>query len=309
MEHEKVDREFRIMRALKDHTDFPVPTPYVLCEDPAVLETSFYIMSFVPGRIFSDPRLPSIPASQRGAYWSEATRTLARLHATDFRAIGLGSYGKQGGYYARNVRSWARLERQQAQVRDVDTGEVVGSLERIDEQVNWFEKNEVEDRVCVFHGDFKFDNLVFHETEPRIVAVLDRELSTIGHPLADLAHFTQSFYWPYPYGFVNAPPDFDLAGIPSIEAVQREYVETLARLVPQDSKLKMEWPIEGWDYAVAFGMFRRAVIAQGIHARLFKRQANSTFAAQRIVMKKVYNDIVLHYVDQSKPQTASQPKL
>lgn len=163
----QVDREFRIMKALKP-TGFPVPNVLCFCADESVLGTPFFIMDFVEGRIFSDPRLPKVPPAERRAYWEAAVKTLAALHRIDFKKIGLENYGKNSGYYERSLNSFMKLHDQQAVVKDKDTGVPVGSFDRIEDMRKWFSKNMPEDRATIFHGDYKFDNFIFHPTEPRV---------------------------------------------------------------------------------------------------------------------------------------------
>lgn len=153
-----MDREFRVLKALADSgEDFPSPKPYVYCADSSVISTPFYVMEWIgPGRIFqADPTIPEArDAGERRAMWVEALRTMAKLHKIDYKKIGLSGFGKDSGYYQRNIQNWARLSRQQARVKNLDDGREVGDAYRLDDQVAWFEKNIIEDEACIFHGDF-----------------------------------------------------------------------------------------------------------------------------------------------------------
>ncbi|CAM9259746.1 unnamed protein product [Ectocarpus sp. 12 AP-2014] len=183
-----VEREFRILRALRldPASDVPVPRPLLLCEDPAVIGTPFYVMEFVQGRIFSDAALPGLAPAERAAAYESAAETLARLHHVDFVRAGLGRFGRgEGGYLGRQVATLERVAAKQA--------EDAGLIEGFDDIVRDLREliasgSVVQDRVTIVHGDFRIDNLVFHPAEPRVIAVLDWELSTLGHPLADLAN-------------------------------------------------------------------------------------------------------------------------
>ncbi|CAM9529151.1 unnamed protein product [Ectocarpus sp. 8 AP-2014] len=183
-----VEREFRILRALRldPASDVPVPRPLLLCEDPTVIGTPFYVMEFVQGRIFSDAALPGLAPAERAAAYESAAETLARLHHVDFVRAGLGGFGRgEGGYLGRQVATLERVAAKQA--------EDAGPIEGFDGVVRDLREliasgSVVQDRVAIVHGDFRIDNLVFHPAEPRVIAVLDWELSTLGHPLADLAN-------------------------------------------------------------------------------------------------------------------------
>lgn len=170
----KVEREFRIMHAL-ERTDVAVPKTHCLCEDESVIGTAFYIMEFLDGRIFEDFAMPSVGAADRSAMWRDAVRTLARLHAVDRHEVGLDSFGRAGGFYGRQARTWTTICASQEAVRDVDTGEAVGRLPHFDEMVRLFmdERLQPRDRTTLVHGDYKIDNLVFHRTEPRVIGILE----------------------------------------------------------------------------------------------------------------------------------------
>jgi aminoglycoside phosphotransferase (APT) family kinase protein len=172
----KVEREHRIIAALGS-SPYPVPVPkaYVLCEDPNIIGTPFYVMSFLDGRIIQDPAMPGLPASERRALWSEAVRTLALLHSVDPDGVGLGNFGRRSGFYNRQVRTWSTICAAQAATKDVDTGEPVGALPHFEEMMRFFadERRQPADRGTLIHGDYKIDNLVFHKTEPRVIGILE----------------------------------------------------------------------------------------------------------------------------------------
>ncbi|KAI1496564.1 aminoglycoside phosphotransferase-like protein [Biscogniauxia marginata] len=293
----KVEREYRIIAALSRHpTGVPVPRALCLCEDPSVVGTPFYIMSFVAGRIIEDPAMPdaSSPA-ERAALWRAAVTTLARLHAVDAVHVGLGSLGGSGGssngrsgFYERQLRTWRGICGAQAATRDADTGEPVGAIPHFDALLGFFGDGgggarPPRDRAALIHGDYKIDNLVFHETEPRVVGILDWEMSTVGHPLSDLANLMQPFYSAEMLTWGNdgkgssatkaitSSPAFlpgATPGLPTPETVLRWYAEAAGTWDPA--------PEIGW--AVAFGAFRLAAICQGIAARVATRQASSESA-------------------------------
>ncbi|KAI0597910.1 aminoglycoside phosphotransferase-like protein [Biscogniauxia sp. FL1348] len=303
----KVEREYRIIAALSRHgTGVPVPRALCLCEDPSVVGTPFYIMSFVGGRIIEDPAMPGVSSpDERAALWHAAVSTLARLHAVDPEAVGLGSFGgggggggggvgehqKKGGFYARQLRTWRGICDAQAATRDADTGAPVGPLPHFEPLLEFFgdAARRPRDRAALIHGDYKIDNLVFHATEPRVVGILDWEMSTVGHPLSDLANLMQPFYsaemltWGEEaaggHGGGNASSSTSIIthpgflpgatpGLPDADTVLRWYAEAAGTWDPR--------PEMGW--AVAFSTFRLSAICQGIAARVAARQASSESA-------------------------------
>ncbi len=200
-----VDREFRVIGALH-RTGFPVARPLCLCEDPAVIGTMFYIMSYVPGRNFWDPSLPGMSPLQRAAIYDEMNRVLVRLHTLDFAAAGLGDYGKPGNYFARQIGRWSK------QYRASET-ERIESMEKL---LAWLPANiPPGDETTLVHGDYRIDNMIFHAHEPKVAAVVDWELSTLGHPLADLSYHVM--LWRVEAGEIRGLRGLDLPalGIPT----------------------------------------------------------------------------------------------
>uniref|UniRef100_A0A3B3TCR7 Acyl-CoA dehydrogenase family, member 11 n=1 Tax=Paramormyrops kingsleyae TaxID=1676925 RepID=A0A3B3TCR7_9TELE len=191
----KVDREYRVQKALFE-TGFPVPEPLLFCADQSVIGTEFYVMEHVQGRIFRDIRLPGLSVAEQVALYVAAAEVLAKLHSLDLAALGLGDYGRGPGYCKRQVSTWTKQYRASSH-RDVP------AMDRLsDWLMNNLPTNDSE--VTLVHGDFRLDNLVFHPTEARVLAVLDWELSTTGQPLADLAYFLMPFYWPSHFSILDS---------------------------------------------------------------------------------------------------------
>jgi len=255
-----VDREFKVIRALHG-VGFPVARPYALCEDEGVIGTMFYVMDCVEGRVLWDQALPGMQAAERGAIWDELNRVIALLHGIDYRAVGLADFGKPGNYIARQVDRWTK------QYRASETRRI----EAMDRLIEWLPKNiPPGDETTVVHGDFRLDNTIFHPTEPRILAVLDWELSTLGHPLADFAYHCMS--WRIPPGQFRgiAGLDFAALGIPTERAYVERYCQRTGRAAIDAST---------WDYYTAYNLFRLAAILQGIAKRAIDGTAASAHAA------------------------------
>jgi len=253
----QVDREFAAMKALGP-TDVPVPKVRLLCEDDAVIGTAFYVMDFVPGRILMDASLPALSPDERTALYDNFSLTLATLHSVDYRAVGLESFGREGDYIARQLGRFTR------QYRAAETERIAEMEALIDALPSCVPPNR---RTAIVHGDFKLGNMMVHPDEPHIVAVLDWELATIGDPLADLAF--SAFAWHRSTG-ARAPlqglgPE---SGIPS----ERDYVLQYCRRTGRDG-------IEGWNFYLAFGLFRLASIMQGVYRRVLSGTVASDFAA------------------------------
>ncbi|KAJ1990706.1 hypothetical protein GGI25_001032 [Coemansia spiralis] len=264
-----VEREFRVLDALGRHTSVPVPRVYALCEDSSIVGTPFYLMEFLDGRILADVRLPEIAPCERHRYWDALVDVLAKLHKVDFREIGLGDYGKQGGYYDRQLRSLAHVAEAQGAAADTN-GVRVGELQRLGQLKQWFARNACPDETTIVHGDFKMDNVVWHPQEPAIIGILDWELSTLGNPRTDLANMLQPLLVPFASGDILQ----GLRGAPAEECAPSE-AHLLGRYC---SLMGRRYPLDGWEYAKVFGLFRNAVIQQGVAARVAKGQASSSFA-------------------------------
>jgi len=257
-----VDREHRIMTALAS-TGVPVPRTYGLCEDEGVIGSAFFVMDFVDGRIWWDGTLPGMQPRQRREIYEEMNRVIAALHKVDYAAVGLGDYGKPGNYFERQVARWTK----QYRASETET------IEAMDRLIDWLPANiPPGDETTIVHGDFRLDNTIFHPTEPRIIAVLDWELSTLGHPLADFAYHCMSWHIEQggPFrGLGNI--DHAAFGIPTESEYVAMYCRRMGR-APIDPR--------AWNFYLAYNLFRAAGITQGIMKRVQEGTAASLFAVE-----------------------------
>ena len=255
-----VDREYRVMTALGG-TTVPVPPTCLLCDDPGVIGTPFFVMGCVVGRVFRQPHLPGVSAADRALIYEHMAEVLAVLHRVDPGSIGLGDYGKPGNYFSRQIARWGQ------QYVTAKTGEIVA----MDRLMEWLPAHiPAGDEVSIVHGDYRVENLIVHPTEPRIVAVVDWELSTLGHPLADVAYNCLTYHLPpEALGLVEQESE-DREGMPS----EAEYVATYCRYAGRTG-------IPEWNFYLAFSMFRLASILQGVYARGLQGNAASEHALQR----------------------------
>ncbi|MCP1470338.1 aminoglycoside phosphotransferase (APT) family kinase protein [Sphingobium sp. OAS761] len=255
-----VEREYRVTDALKD-TDVPVARPFALCEDASIVGTPFFVMDYARGRNFWDARLPDQSPVERAAIYDEMNRVLAALHAVDPVAVGLETYGRPGNYFARQVARWTK------QYRATET-QRIEAMERL---IDWLPANDPGlEASRIVHGDFRNDNMIFAPDAPRIVAVLDWELSTLGHPLADLAQHVMA--WRVPREGYRGLSDANLRalGIPSEADYVRRYGERSGAGAIDPNH---------WRYALTFAMFRNAGIRQGVYRRAIDGNASSEAAA------------------------------
>lgn len=253
-----VEREARVMDALAK-AGFPVPRVHGLCVDDSVLGSWFFVMDMIEGRIFWNAGFVEVPAAERAAHMDAMNATLAELHRIDYAAIGLGDYGRVGGYVARQVARWS------SQYLGDD---VAGRHPAMDRLVEWLPRHLPQaDATSITHGDFRADNMIFHPTEPRVLAVLDWELSTLGDPLADFAYHAMMFRMPPDILGGIAGQDLRTAGLPD----ERAYIEAYCRRTGRSG-------IENFDFYVAFNMFRFAAILHGIKGRAMRGTAASSEA-------------------------------
>jgi len=253
-----VDREYRVMRALGD-TDVPSAKMYALCEDDSVIGTAFFVMEYVQGRIFWNVQVPGVQADERRAIYEELARVLAAIHGVDLCAVGLSDYGRPDAYVARQVKRWTK-QYLASQTSDI---EAMNTL------IEWLPANIPDDEAtALVHGDYRLDNIIFHPTEPRALAVIDWELSTLGHPLSDLAYTCMLYDVMLPKIGGLAGVDFEKSGIPTEDAFVARYCE----LVGRDG-------VPDLNYYKAFSIFRLAAIAQGVYKRSLDGNASSTEAA------------------------------
>ncbi|KAH8148262.1 uncharacterized protein LAJ45_07714 [Morchella importuna] len=274
----QVEREYKVLKALSTAGgDVPAPKVYCLCEDAGVLGSAFYIMEYLNGRIFDDPSLPGVATEARAAMWKSAITTLAKLHAVDPAANeGLRSFGRPNGFYGRQIKTLSTIEAAQAATRDVKTGKEVGKVPRFEEMMKFFSTTQPKDRSAVIHGDYKIDNLVFHPTEPYVIGILDWELSTIGHPLSDLANLLLPWQLLLPTAAGVSVMNGDIRcflpdatpGLPTREEAISWYAEASGWKVKRSEML----------WGDAFGFVRNAIIMQGIGARVARGQASSAKA-------------------------------
>ncbi|MBS0445032.1 MAG: phosphotransferase [Proteobacteria bacterium] len=262
-----IDREFRVMQALHP-TDVPVPRMHLLCEDEAVIGRAFYVMECMEGRVLWEQSLPAIDRSQRAAYYDEMNRVIAALHNVDVEAVGLADYGKPGNYFERQIGRWGKQY----------LASITQPIAAMDRLMEWLPAHipasaRDERQVSIVHGDYRLDNIMFHVTEPRAIAVLDWELSTIGHPLADFSYHCMS--WHIEPGQFRGLGGLDLAalGIPDEKDYVRRYCERTGRTDP-------DAVMADWNFYLAYNLFRIAGILQGIAKRVEEGTASSASARQ-----------------------------
>ncbi|GAA5827977.1 hypothetical protein JCM5353_002856 [Sporobolomyces roseus] len=290
-----IDREYRILEALGKEGTVPVPKVYHLCKDESVIGRQWYLMEYLQGRKFEDVRMPEIETKEeREQLWFSIIKTLAALHSLDPQKIGLGDFGSTAAFYPRQIRSLSKVSIAQSSVVSKKTSEPVGDIPGIRFLLEWYSSNlpgmgksspqdggKLEARII--HGDFKADNMIFHPTEPRVIGILDWELSTLGHPYSDLANLLQPFYVP------QQPDNSSMAYLKGLRDLSIRQLP-----IPDDRTLLKLWcqelgevdyakEIEGnkaWEGCISFAFFRLAVITQGIAARFANGNASSAKAGE-----------------------------
>ena len=257
-----VDREFRVIAALQD-TDVPVPGAVALCKEDEIIGSMFYLMEYLEGSVFWDPVLPELTNDERSAVYDDMNRVLAAMHSINVADVGLGDYGRPGNYFERQVGRWTK------QYRSSET-QTVPAMEEL---MAWLPENmpAEDDRVALVHGDYRLDNVMFHPTEPKIIAVLDWELSTLGNHIADLAYQVMAWQLPRDAGITG------LAGIerkPLAIPEDNSYVTSYCERTGRDE-------IKHWNFYFAFCFFRLAAIVQGVKKRALDGTASSAEAESR----------------------------
>jgi aminoglycoside phosphotransferase (APT) family kinase protein len=255
-----IEREYRVMHALAG-TDVPVPRMVALCEEPATIGTAFYLMEYVEGRVLWDPTLPGMTPAQRAAHYDELNRVIAALHQVDYARLGLVDFGKPGSYVERQIARWTRQY-------ETDGAERVPAMDAL---IGWLPRHvPAADETSIVHGDYRLDNVIFHPTEPRVLAVLDWELATLGHPLTDFAY--QVMAWRLAPGVFRGLAGCDLPalGIPTEEAYVAAYCQRTGRT-----------GIPHWEFYLIFDMFRIAAILHGVLARALQGNAASSNALEQ----------------------------
>ncbi len=254
-----VDREYRVLSALHG-SDVPVAKTYALCEDENIIGRAFYVMDCVEGRVLWDPTLPGFANSERLTVYEEMNRVIAALHKVDYAAIGLADYGKPGNYFARQIARWSK------QYKASETEKI----DAMDKLIEWLPQNiPTDEESSIVHGDYRLDNMIFHPTEPKILAILDWELSTLGHPLADFSYHCMTWNLSTNEFRGMAGVDLKSLGIPT----QDEYVAMYCQRTGRSK-------IDNWDFYMAYNMFRLAGILQGIMGRVVDGTASSLQAIE-----------------------------
>ncbi|EPQ55193.1 APH-domain-containing protein [Gloeophyllum trabeum ATCC 11539] len=302
----QIEREYTILNAIHRHNvksstpseqNVPVPEPIILCEDKEIIGTPFYIMEFLDGRIFTNPRMPEIPENDRRECWLSAVRALAALSSLVPQELGLSNFAPMTPYFPRQIKSLSRVSQVQSEAADVETGIPTGKIPKFDEMIAWYRSHlpdESKTGSRIVHGDYKIDNMIFHPTENRVIGILDWELCTLGSPLADLANLTQPWsvdpsQIPEEYrvsllrGFKNQTDDIPI----DLETLEREY----CRLTHQP------YPITEMVFARSWMLFRLSVISQGIAARYARRQASSEQAFLHVKLFPIVGELAIRVLE------------
>ncbi|MGE0497054.1 MAG: phosphotransferase [Ramlibacter sp.] len=260
-----VEREFAVMSGLQG-TGVPVPRMHCLCEDESVIGRAFYVMECMQGRVLWDQALPGMTPTERGAIYDEMNRVIAALHSVNFSERGLASYGKPGNYFDRQIGRWSKQY----------VASITQPIAEMDQLIEWLPAHipagaRDEGKVSIVHGDYRLDNLMFHPTEPRVIAVLDWELSTLGHPLADFSYHCMAWHIPHAMSRGIGGLDLPALGIPTEDDYIRRYCDRTGLATPQELKAD-------WNFYMAYNMFRIAAILQGIAKRVEAGTASSAQA-------------------------------
>ncbi|HIQ52259.1 MAG TPA: phosphotransferase family protein [Pseudomonas pachastrellae] len=256
-----VEREFQVINAL-GKTDVPVPTARLLCEDPEIIGTAFYVMDYVEGRVYSQPLLSEVAQEERMPIYQSMIETMAKMHNADWKAIGLEGYGKPDNYIARQVKRWGG-QFEASRTHDMPA---------MDALMKWLPENiPADESTTIAHGDFRIGNLMLHPTESKVVSILDWELATLGHPLSDLAYCCLPYHMPVNVdgakGMVGA--DLKSLGLPEEQQLLDWYCEYTGRS-----------GVPNWNYYIAFSLFRLAAIVQGVYHRALQGNASNADALE-----------------------------
>ena len=281
-----IEREYKVMNALA-LSGVPVARMHVLCEDESVIGRAFYVMAFVEGRVLWDQALPASSNDERAAIYDEMNRVIATLHSVDVKAVGLSDFGKPGNYFARQIGRWTKQYQ----------ASVLEPIAEMDQLIDWLPNHLPasaldETQVTIVHGDFRLDNLIFHPSESRVTAVLDWELSTLGHPLADFSYHCMA--WHIPPGTFRGIGGLDLAalGIPCEHDYIRRYCERTGRYSPDAL-------MADWNFYLAYNLFRLAAIIQGIAKRAADGIASSADASSTGVRARALAEMGWRFAQQA----------
>jgi aminoglycoside phosphotransferase (APT) family kinase protein len=281
-----IEREYAVMRGLQN-TDVPVPHMYCLCEDESIIGRAFYIMEYMQGRILWDQSLPGMESGQRSAIYDEMNRVISALHKVNFEERGLKQYGKPGNYFERQIGRWSKQY----------VASITQPIAEMDQLMEWLPRNipsmaRDEKMVSIVHGDFRLDNLMFDTNRPKVIAVLDWELSTLGHPLADFSYHCMAWHIP-PGSFRGIGGlDFEALGIPTEDEYIRMYCDRTG--ICQPVELKADW-----NFYMAYNMFRIAAILQGIAKRVETGTASSAQAVSSAAGAKPLAQMAWKFADRN----------